>query len=109
MYEKVLGGDLKEDSLFLLGYHLLRSQKLREVVRRKEDKVVDTVKSYLNDPKHLDTARAILFLINNPSTTWANEEYHLSDDKCLEYLGTGISCKLYRIDGSSKKAIIQMD
>lgn len=41
MYEKLLGsGEFREEGLFLLAYHLLRSYKLRLTLQKRTDRVL---------------------------------------------------------------------
>jgi len=66
MYEKILTGEIKEDGLFLLTLHLLRSYKLRAVLQKKNDQVLEIVRKLSEDTKYVDLCRLIYFIIYNP-------------------------------------------
>lgn len=66
MYEKILSGDIREDGLSLLTLHLLRSHKLRAVLQKKSDSVLEIVRKLSEDAKYVDLCRLISFLAYNP-------------------------------------------
>lgn len=109
MYEKLLtSNELKEEGLFLLAYHLLRSYKLRQVLQRRTDHVLDFVKQISEDSKVADLCREIYFLVHNPYATLAEIqgeglEHHYN------LLKAGFKCNLFRMDGSSKRAVVDIN
>jgi hypothetical protein len=66
MYERILFGEMKEDGISLLTLHLLRSHKLRAVLRKKSDSVLEIVKKLSEDTKYIDLCRLIFFVVYNP-------------------------------------------
>lgn len=48
-----------------MGYHLLRSYKLRSVVNKKGDKIYEIIKKLSLDTKYMDICKEILFLMYN--------------------------------------------
>lgn len=69
MYEKILSSEIKEDGLFLLALHLLRSHQLRMMLQKKKDHVLELVKKLSEDAKYIDVCRQIFFLVYNPLNT----------------------------------------
>lgn len=57
MYEKILSSEIKEDGLFLLALHLLRSHQLRMMLQKKKDHVLELVKKLSEDAKYIDVCR----------------------------------------------------
>jgi hypothetical protein len=58
MYEKLLSSsEFREEGLFLLAYHLLRSYKLRQILQKRGDRVLELVGQLGEDSKMADLCR----------------------------------------------------
>ena len=99
---------MREEGLLLLCYHLLRSNKLRQQLCTKLSKVLQIVKKCSEQSKYLDVCKQIQFLVHNPNFVLQSAE-ELSHQTEYDELKKGFRCNLYRIDGSSKKAILDMN
>ena len=111
------------DMLYLLGSHCLRSKKLRELLRKKENsKVVNLINSEdfitlcgqnYSDGAVMDSIKAMIpevsFIIFNDPEPLVSNQNNEAEEKAFHILKKGIKCKLFRLDGSSKKAIIDMN
>jgi hypothetical protein len=75
MYEKFLQSQYLEDALFLLGFHLLRSHQLRIILKKREDRVFDTLTLLSKQPELTDTCKSLIFLIYNPRISLWLEDF----------------------------------
>ena len=73
----------------------------------KDNKVLECIKKFGEEEKYKEICKSLIFTILNPQMILFVDDS--SQNKFYEVLRKGLTCKLYRIDGSSKKAVLDMD
>lgn len=99
---------MRDEGLELLCYHLFRSGKLRQYLGQVNTKVLEIVRKIGESSKYLEICKEIVFLIHNPYLVLEDHEETEQQSK-IDELKKGFKCKLFRIDGSSKRAVIDMN